>query len=99
MQAEVVWSREMAQKLKAPLAAFDARLDIIAGHRLAYTNEVLHYDQAGQATSNRQRYETDMLVTETEGGNWKPRVVIETKLASVTTHDAITYSQKAATHK
>lgn len=31
--------------------------------------------------------------------NWKPRVVIETKLKSVTTHDAITYSQKAQAHK
>lgn len=30
---------------------------------------------------------------------WKPRVIVRTKLDSVTTHDSITYSQKAQTHK
>ena len=30
---------------------------------------------------------------------WKPRVVVEAKLGSITTHDAITYNQKAATHR
>ena len=29
----------------------------------------------------------------------EPRIIIEGKLGSVTTHDAITYSQKALTHK
>ncbi len=45
-------------------------------------------------------YETDILIieelSETE---WVPRVVIETKIDSVTTHDAITYSNKSKTHK
>jgi hypothetical protein len=30
---------------------------------------------------------------------WKPRIIIEGKLSKITTHDAITYSQKAETHK
>jgi hypothetical protein len=30
---------------------------------------------------------------------WKPQIIIEGKLNSVTTHDTITYSQKAATHR
>jgi hypothetical protein len=30
---------------------------------------------------------------------WVPRVVVEFKLGSVTTHDALTYLAKAATHK
>jgi len=42
---------------------------------------------------------TDILVVEVETSQWKPRVVVEAKLARITTHDAITYSQKAATHK
>jgi hypothetical protein len=32
-------------------------------------------------------------------GHWIPRVVVEGKLKSITTHDALTYSAKAATHK
>ncbi len=33
------------------------------------------------------------------GDRWKPRVVVEAKLGKVTTNDAITYSQKASTHR
>jgi hypothetical protein len=45
-------------------------------------------------------YQTDILVRDDLGnGLWVPRVVIECKLASVTTHDALTYSAKADTHK
>jgi len=99
MQAEVVWSHEIAEKLNARMVALDSRLDVIAGYRLAYTNEVLHYEVSGLAVSSQHSYETDVLVRETVAGRWKPRVVIEMKLAKVTTHDAITYSQKAATHK
>ena len=44
-------------------------------------------------------YQTDILIVEELPGDRSlPRVVIEVKL-SVTTHDALTYSAKAATHK
>jgi hypothetical protein len=46
------------------------------------------------------RYQTDVLIIErTTTDVWKPRVVIEGKIDSVTTHDAITYSEKAFAHK
>lgn len=49
---------------------------------------------------NQIGYETDILVYEQFANeNWKPRIIIETKINKVTTHDAITYSQKAQTHK
>jgi hypothetical protein len=46
-------------------------------------------------------YQTDLLIAEPLGssGDWVPRVVVEFKLGSVTTHDALTYSAKAATHR
>jgi hypothetical protein len=45
-------------------------------------------------------FETDLAVIETaQDGGWKPRVVVEAKLGSVTTHHAIAYSQKAASHR
>ena len=40
-----------------------------------------------------------MLISELFDGGWIPRVVIECKIDAVTTHDALTYSAKAATHK
>jgi hypothetical protein len=46
------------------------------------------------------RYETDIMISEIlSEEEWIPRVIIECKLNSVTTHDAITYSKKASTHK
>lgn len=44
-------------------------------------------------------FETDMLVYEKKDGKIIPRVIIESKLESITTHDAITYSHKASYHK
>ena len=42
--------------------------------------------------------ETDLLVFE-KTDIIKPRIIIESKINSVTTHDAITYIYKAQTHK
>jgi hypothetical protein len=64
-----------------------------------YANEIKEYTDA-EPIYNTMKYETDILVYESRGGQlYKPRVVIETKIESITTHDAITYSQKSSTHK
>ena len=34
-----------------------------------------------------------------DDGRWTPRVVVEAKVGSINTHDAITYSQKAVAHR
>lgn len=39
------------------------------------------------------------MIEENHDGSWKPRVVVEATVGSITTHDAITYSHKAANHK
>jgi hypothetical protein len=45
-------------------------------------------------------FQTDLALIESLGGDqWKPRVVVEAKIGTVDTHDAITYSQKAAAHR
>ena len=51
------------------------------------------------ATSHATVFETDLLVYQRRDNQCIPRVIIEVKLGSVTTHDAITYSNKAAYHK
>lgn len=44
-------------------------------------------------------FATDFAVVEdSPDGKWKPRVVVEAKVGSITTHDAITYSHKASNH-
>jgi hypothetical protein len=44
-------------------------------------------------------FETDMVVYEKLNNKIIPRVIIESKVGTVTTHDAITYSHKAMYHK
>jgi hypothetical protein len=70
------------------------------GAKLPYAFEILSYEDNTPKQRYNIAYETDILISEVmESGDWKPRIVIEGKLGSVTTHDAITYSQKALTHK
>jgi hypothetical protein len=92
---ETEWAKFVAEKLDRELSGFNVE----AGKRLIYANEIVEYRE--DCTSyNEMSYETDILVYETsKDKSWKPRVVIETKIDSITTHDAITYSQKSATHK
>lgn len=97
---ERLWANGVASKLHLAMATADTSLVVEAGRKLLYANEVVDYTSAGNQIDARiQWFETDLLVREVEGETWKPRVVIETKLRSVTTHDAITYSQKAVLHR
>ena len=72
--------------------------------KLIYANEILYQDKE-EPSSKPATYTTDILIYEELGGTeWKPRVVVETKIGDekghgITTHDAITYSQKSASHK
>ena len=71
--------------------------------RLPYASQVRSYadrELKGKPEETKRSYETDFLVSEEKDQKkWTPRVVIEAKISEVTTHDVITYSQKAAEHK
>ena len=92
---EKKWANKVAEDL-------DRRLPqsyrVEAGKRLIYANEIEGYDD-GETKYKKMRYETDILVSEIKNQTWHPRIVIETKVRSITTHDAIVYSQKAESHK
>jgi hypothetical protein len=66
--------------------------------KLAYEHEIASYGP--ERETRIAEFETDLAIVEQlEGKRWKPRVVVEAKVGSVTTHDAITYSQKAEAHR
>ena len=70
------------------------------GTKLAYACEIQSYDSDGRPIVTTNKYETDILISDVfDDGSWVPRVIIECKLAKVTTHDARTYSAKAASHR
>ncbi len=102
---EATWVRQVIEELRSGIEALsttDTRTEVTSGEKLAYRQEVFSYEADRPAKVSPMRYETDILVRDCLDNNrkcWIPRVVIECKLSHVTTHDAITYSNKADTHK
>jgi hypothetical protein len=77
----------------------DWKVRAAAHERLTYASEVLRYDKEGRKEPHTCGFQTDLLVYDTnEQEDWIPRVAIECK-QGITTHDALTYSTKAALHK
>jgi hypothetical protein len=100
---EKAWVKELQPKLQVALQGLsfgDVRVGVETSHRLPYAFEILDYNKRSPGKTRTAGYQTDMLVwDEHADGTWVPRVVVECKLGSVTTHDALTYSAKANTHK
>ncbi|MEX2346196.1 MAG: hypothetical protein WD604_11305 [Balneolaceae bacterium] len=95
------WVKSIIGEIEKQLHKTDGTIRVVSGHRLSYTSEVLTYGNDNKPDKTKSAgYETDLLINEQlDEKTWRPRIVIETKLRSVATHDAITYSQKAQTHK
>lgn len=72
-----------------------------AVHVSGYRNRASSPGLADPLFGETQPYQTDLMIAEPlpNGTDWIPRVVVEFKLGKVSTHDALTYSAKAATHK
>lgn len=76
------------------------KLSVDVGRRLPYAYQVRRYgdQKLKKDKPERRDYETDVLVYEETDQAWTPRIIIEAK-TRLHTHDAITYSQKAAEQK
>ncbi len=102
MASEAEWVKSLQPRLSTALTVsndnqWSVRIDI--GKKLAYAYEILQYNSTGPHVRSAE-YETDLLIYDSqENGDWIPRVVLECKKGAVTTHDALTYSAKAETHK
>jgi hypothetical protein len=100
------WIETFATRLEASLRKGSLRrVRVVKGLRLPYAAEVLKYagavediDQVEPLVTT-QSFETDLLILDKWRDHWIPRVVIECKFESISTHDALTYSTKAAAHK
>lgn len=97
---ELEWAESVQELVNTCLKKSHPTLTMRLGARLPYASEILLYREHSPVRHDSVSYQTDLLVTEEiDQDTWKPRVVIETKIGTVTTHDAITYSEKAFTHK
>lgn len=96
---EKEWVQSIIPVIEKELQKKNKQLFIKEAFKLPYALEVKSYTENKPNEPVYSRFETDILIGEKKNGTWIPRVVIEAKLESVTTHDAITYSQKALAHK
>ena len=97
---EKEWVERMARYLQDAMSQISYHsCSIEVGRKIPYGFEIRSYDKA-DPKPNVNQYETDLVIPDYESEElWKPRVIVEAKKGSVTTHDAITYSQKALSHK
>lgn len=103
MTREREWVNGFIQKLDKELKKTSQKGLVMAaadGTKLAYACEIQSYGVDGQPIVTTNKYETDILISDVfDDGRWIPRVIVECKLESVTTHDALTYSAKASSHR
>lgn len=93
---EKEWVHVMAKLLRKRLRM--KGIIIKTGLPLTYGYEISAYRE--NPVAKPVKYQTDLaIVEETDNDSWVPRVIIEAKLSSISTHSAITYSQKAQSHK
>lgn len=109
MTAEDKWTKTICDLINSKYKnKFDKNIYFDVQIHVPYAYEILNYkldvntlvvnpDVADSLFA--QNYATDLLIYENNEGVIKPRVIIESKLGKVTTHDTITYSEKALEHK
>lgn len=98
---EKEWTAIMAGHLRDALNEtpyWECQIEV--GRRIPYGFEILSYNDDNYPDSKVSMYQTDLVIMERDEDQlWKPRIIIEAKIKSINTHDAITYSQKAISHK
>ena len=97
---EIDWVENLKELLIKELPG-ESNLIIETKRKLPYACEIKAYDENWKIKENKLQliyFETDLLIYE-KTDLIKPRVVLEAKLKDATTHDTITYSQKAFNHK
>ena len=95
---EKQWAENVKEFLSSIMLSNNIKIDTLT--KLPYASEIMEYNInfEPQRPSN-MLFETDILIYEQDADVIKPRIIIETKLKRVTTHDAIVYSYKAQNHK
>ena len=94
------WTRSLCEIIKAHDIGENIYIDVLK--KIPYAFEVSAFNEDWKVDEEslcETSFETDLIVYEKSNGNIITRVIIESKVGTVTTHDAITYSHKAMYHK
>ena len=94
---EKEWMEGVKERLEKEESFLKNNIFFSTGKRIPYSFEILNYKDDEPGDRRYTKYETDLLVYQRiDNEKWEPRIIIEGKINSVTTHDAITYSQDRA---
>lgn len=92
------WTSSICNKLKDFCETKSLNVDTL--RKIPYSQEIIKYSEDWEPIYyTPTRFETDLVIYEKSKEMIVPRVIIESKLGDITTHDAITYSYKADKHK
>ena len=92
------WTKSIRVKLQVFLEPYKLYADVF--RKIPYSQEIMGYSQDWEPEyMEPTRFETDLVIYEIVDETIIPRVIIESKIEKVSTHDAITYSYKAEKHK
>ncbi len=101
---EKQWEKYLCKLINDELFS-DDNFQALSAKELPYLSQIRSYkdskDGYGCNPKDRkqQTYQTDLLIREINDDSWTPRVVIELKVDSVHTHDALIYGKKSSKHK
>ena len=103
-QKENQWTKSICKKLRKELKTKGKEYDCEVGIELPYFVVLSDYDDnwkepTFERSINHDTFETDLLVYEIKNNKKIPRVIIESKIANMTTHDSLAYCEKAEDHK
>lgn len=92
------WTRLICEMLLTEELGKDIYVDVF--QKIPYAFEIKSFSEEWDVEEfDKTLFETDLLIYEKRDGKIIPRVIVESKIDTVTTHDAITYSHKASYHK
>ena len=92
------WTQNICVKLQKFLKKNALFADTL--QRIPYSQEIIGYSEEWEPEYLAPiKFETDLMIFEKSAEKIIPRIIIEAKIGSVTTHDAIIYSYKAEKHK
>ena len=94
------WTKSISELLQKEGLGDNIFIDVLK--KIPYAFEISSFNEEwgiDTESFDETSFETDLVVYEKNNKKIIPRVIIESKIGTVTTHDAITYSHKAMYHK
>ena len=95
-ELENKWTLSISELLKKELD--NNKYEVVCFERVPYSVYINGYSD-NKEDIELMKYEVDLLIKEKRDNYSIPRMIIESKYRKITTHDVITYSNKAKCHK